>query len=191
MKRVLPLLVLVCALAVLLFVYRAVLFQGEQFGFRDGAHFYYPLYSRIQQEWQAGRWPLWDPWQNGGQPLLGNPMSAVLYPGKLIYALVPYAWGARLYVIGHTALAFAGMVALARSLGVSTVGAGIAGLSYAFGGPVLFQYCNVIYLVGAAWLPWGLRGRAAGAAAAARGRWWSWRWCSRCRCTGATPRPPI
>ena len=70
---------------------------------------------------------------------------------------MPYAWGARLYVVGHTALAFAGMVALARSLGVSTVGAGIGGLSYAFGGPVLFQYCNVIYLVGAAWVPWGLR----------------------------------
>ena len=58
------------------------------------------------------RWPLWDPWQNGGQPLLGNPMSAVLYPGKLVYWLVPYAWGSRLYVIGHTVLAFAGMLAL-------------------------------------------------------------------------------
>jgi hypothetical protein len=155
-RAVLPLAVLACALAVFLFVYRAVLFRGEQFGFRDAAHFYYPLYYRVQQEWQAGRWPLWDPWQNAGQPLLGNPMSAVLYPGKLVYWLVPYAWGARLYVVGHTALGFAGMVVLARSLGVSTVGAGISGLSYAFGGPVLFQYCNVIYLVGAAWLPWGL-----------------------------------
>ena len=28
---------------------------------------------------------------------------------------------------------------------------------YAFGGPVLFQYCNAIYLVGAAWLPLGFR----------------------------------
>jgi len=156
-RAVFPLVVVACALAVFLFVYRAVLFHGEQFGFRDAAHFYYPLYYRVQQEWQAGRWPLWDPWQNAGQPLLGNPMSAVLYPGKLVYGPVSYAWGTRLYVVGHTALAFAGMVALARSLGVSTVGAGISGLSYAFGGPVLFQYCNVIYLVGAAWLPWGLR----------------------------------
>jgi hypothetical protein len=29
-------------------------------------------------------------------------------------------------------------------------------LSYAFGSSVLFQACNVIYLVGAAWLPWAL-----------------------------------
>ena len=158
LRRVdLPLLGPVCALVLLLFVYGPVLFQGEQFAFRDAAHFYYPLYLRVQQEWQAGRWPLWDPGQNGGQPLLGSPMAAVLYPGKLAFAILPYAWGVRLYVLGHTALAFAGMLALARSLGISRAGAGLAGLSYAFGAPVLFQYGNVIYLVGAAWFPWGLR----------------------------------
>src|SRR4051794_13615583 len=153
----LPLLGPACAVAVLLACYWPVLFQGEQFAYRDAAHFYYPLYLRVQQEWQAGRWPLWDPWQNGGQPLLGNPMAAVLYPGKVLYGLLPYPWAARLYVVTHTALAFLGVVALARSLGVSGVGAGLAGLSYAFGAPVLFQYSNVIFLVGAAWVPWGLR----------------------------------
>src|SRR5262249_5219880 len=30
------------------------------------------------------------------------------------------------------------------------------GLSYAFGAPVLLLYSNVIFLVGAAWVPWGL-----------------------------------
>src|SRR5205807_4236947 len=36
-------------------------------------------------------------------------------------------------------------------------GSYLAGLSYAFGAPVLFQYCFVNDLVGAAWIPWGLR----------------------------------
>jgi hypothetical protein len=144
------------ALVLLLICYRAVLFQGEQFAFRDAGNFYYPLHARVQQEWRTGRWPLWDAWQNSGQPLLGNPMAAVLYPGKLVFALRSYAWGARLYVVGHTAWAFLGMWVLARSLGVSSIGAGVSGLSYAFGAPVLFQYCNVIFLVGAAWVPWGL-----------------------------------
>ena len=112
-----------CGLFLLLLVYKPVLFHGEQFAFRDAAHFYYPLYFRVQQEWQAGRWPLWDPWQNGGQPLLGNPMAAVLYPGKLLFAILPYAWAARLYAVGRTALACAGMVVLARRWG-SAVGAG-------------------------------------------------------------------
>lgn len=144
-----------CGLSLLLACFHAVLFGGEQFAYRDAAHFYYPLYLRVQQEWDAGRWPLWDPWQNGGAPLLGLPMAAVLYPGKALYAHLPYPWAARLYVVAHVACAFAGMFALARTWGRSATAAGLAALAYAFGAPVLFQYSNVIFLVGAAWLPWG------------------------------------
>ncbi len=39
---------------------------------------------------------------------------------------------------------------------LSWPGAGLGALSYTFGVPILFQYCNVIYLVGAAWLPLGM-----------------------------------
>jgi hypothetical protein len=144
-----------CALILLVYCFRAVLFGGEQFAYRDAAHFYYPLYLRVQQEWQAGRWPLWDPWQNAGTPLLGVPMSAVLYPGKVLFAILAYPWAVRLYTIVHVALAWAGMFALARAWRQSHIAAGIAALAYAFGAPVLFQYCNIIYLVGAAWVPWG------------------------------------
>jgi hypothetical protein len=63
----------------------------------------------------------------------------------------------RLYVIAHVLLAFGAMLALARSLGISPTGAVLAGLCYAFGGPVLSDYFNVIYLVGAAWLPLGFK----------------------------------
>jgi len=133
------------------------LFRGGQFGYRDAAHFYYPLYQRVQEEWKAGRWPLWEPEENGGMPLMGNPTAAVLYPGKLVFAVTPYPLGARLYVVGHTLLAFVTMFALMRSWGTSLTGAGLSAVAYAFGGPILFQYCNIIYLVGAAWAPLGFR----------------------------------
>src|SRR5262249_48246697 len=145
-----------CVVALLLAASHPRLFEDGQFAYRDAASLFYPLYLRVQQEWDAGRWPLWDPGQNGGQPLLGNPITAVLYPGKVLYALLPYAWGTRLYVIAHTIIAFLGMLALGRSCGVSWTGSYLAGLSYAFGAPVLFQYCFVNVLVGAAWIPWGL-----------------------------------
>src|ERR1700757_4574081 len=98
-----------CLTGLTLACYGGVLLRGQQFGYRDAAHFYYPLYQRVQAEWRAGRWPLWEPEENGGMPLLGNPTAAVLYPGKLIYAALPYAWAARLYVVAHSLLAFAGM----------------------------------------------------------------------------------
>ena len=144
-----------CALALLLFCYRPVLFGGGQFGFRDSAHYYYPLYAKVQSEWQAGRVPLWDPSENAGMPLLGNPTAAVLYPGKLIFALFSYPWAVRWYAVMHSVLAFAGTWVLLRGWKASSTAATLAGLSFAGGAPVLFQYCNIIFLVGAAWIPWG------------------------------------
>lgn len=138
--------------------FRNVLFRGEQFGYRDAAHFYYPLYLKIQQEWAEGHLPLWEPEENAGMPLLGNPTAAVLYPGKLLFAALPYPWAYRLYTVLHTALCYATLFAFARGLGVGRAGSNIAALSYAFGAPILFQYCNIIFLVGAAWAPLGFLG---------------------------------
>ena len=105
--------------------------------------------------------PLWNPWQNGGTPLLGMPMAAVLYPGKLLYAVLPYPQAARSYVLAHTIVALLGMLAMGRALGLSGTGSMISALSYAFGAPVLSLYSNVIFLVGAAWAPWGFRASSA------------------------------
>jgi hypothetical protein len=143
------------ALALGLVCFHGVLLGGEQFAYRDAAGFYYPLYLRVQQEWSAGRWPLWEPGLNGGMPLLGMPMAAVFYPGKVLYATCSPAWATRIYTITHVAIAWAGTFALARAWRLSATAAALAALAYAFGAPVLFQYCNVIYLVGAAWVPWG------------------------------------
>jgi len=152
-----PRTILVGLLAALLLVcFYKVLLNDHQFAYRDAAHFYYPLYQRVQAEWDAGRWPLWEPEENAGMPLLGNPTAAVLYPGKLIYAALPYAWGARIYILAHLVLAFAATAAMMRSWRASWTAAGLSALAYTFSGPILFQYCNIIYLVGAAWLPLGV-----------------------------------
>ena len=90
-------------------------------------------------------------------PLLGNPTAAVLYPGKLVFALFKYPLAARIYVIAHTLLAFGAMLALCHHWRMSWAGSTLGASAYAFGGPVLFQDCNVIFLVGAAWLPLGFR----------------------------------
>ena len=126
-------LVFACFCGLFLLCFGAALWGGGQFGYRDAGHFYYPLYQRVQAEWQQGRWPLWEPEENSGIPLLGNPTAAVLYPGKLIYALLPYAWAARLYIMAHVALAFGAMLRAMRSWQVSWLGSGLAALTYTFG----------------------------------------------------------
>jgi hypothetical protein len=151
------LVLLACFAALFFCCYAPALRDDRQFGFRDAGHYYYPLHARVQKEWNEGRWPLWEAEENAGMPLIGNPTAAVLYPGKLVFAVLPYERAARIYIVAHSVLAFALMLILMRSWGVSWGGAGLSALSYAFGAPILFQYCNIIYLVGAAWLPLGIR----------------------------------
>lgn len=148
-------LLLACLAVPLLAVFGPVLFQDRQFAFQDAGHYYYPLLERVQQEWDAGRWPLWAPEASAGTPLLGNPTAAVLYPGKVVFFLLPYPWAFRVYAIGHVAFAFVAMWALLRGWEVSVTGSLLGALAYAFGVPVLSQTSNMIFLVGAAWAPLG------------------------------------
>ncbi|MDA1050612.1 MAG: hypothetical protein O3C40_09040 [Planctomycetota bacterium] len=140
-----------------LWCFGSVLFRDRSFGFRDAANYYYPLFEWECHEWRAGRVPLWNPLDNAGTPVLADTTSSVLYPGKLVFALpVSYRLRYHIYVTAHILLAAAMAYRLARHWSCSREASGLAALSYAFGGSVLFQYCNVVFLVGAAWLPFGL-----------------------------------
>jgi len=146
----------VIALVAGLFVwfFADALFHSGMFAFRDAAHFYYPLFKLAAEAWGSGRLPLWNPYENLGQPLAGDPTASVFYPGKLLFAMpIAYGWAYKLYVMTHVLLAAAGAFALARRLGAGVAAAGVSAISYAFCGNVLYQYCNVVFLVGAAWLP--------------------------------------
>src|SRR5437879_9250549 len=126
MQRIVSLaLVTGCLLALTLAWFGPVLLRNRQFADRDSGVFYYPLHQRVQAEWNAGRWPLWEPEENGGMPLLGNPTAAVLYPGKVIFAALPYPWAARLYILAHSLGACITMFLLMRSWGTSPTGSGL------------------------------------------------------------------
>ncbi len=145
-------------LALLVALFWRALTPGAQFAQRDESFYYYPLFELVQHNWSRGVLPLWNPYDNLGQPLAGDPTASVFYPGKVVFALVSlglvsFAACFKIYIIGHVALAYATARTLAKRLGVSHAGATLSGISYAFAGQTLFQYSNVIYLVGAAWAP--------------------------------------
>ena len=148
------LMVLVLVAGLFVWCFADALFGGGMFVFRDAGHYYYPLFQFIKGEWRAGRVPLWNPYENLGVPLAGNATSSVFYPGTLIF-LMPFdfAWAYKLYVMGHVLLAAGAAYRLGRHWGGSVEASGVGAISYAFSGNVLFQYANVVFLVGAAWLP--------------------------------------
>lgn len=132
-----------------------VLFEGKNFSFRDAGHYYYPLFQSIQAEWNEGRVPLWSEQQNGGQSIAANPTTAVFYPPKLVFFVLPYALAFKTYVLMHWWIALGSCVACARFLGADRWGAYAGGFAYASSGFVLFQTSNLVYHCGAAWIPLG------------------------------------
>jgi hypothetical protein len=140
-------------------VFGEVIFRDRNFIYRDAGHFYYPLLKLVQDEWNAGRWPLWNPQENAGMPLLGNPASAALYPPRIVlFQWLPISYGTayKWYIMLHVIWSAATAYGMARHWRASEFAAGLAAMSYAFGAIVMFQYCNVIFLVGASWVPLGL-----------------------------------
>lgn len=131
-----------------------VLLADANLAFRDASHFYHPLLQAVRQSWYRGEVPLWNAWENFGEPLAASPTALVFYPGcLLLLAPVPYDWAFKLFVVAHLVLAAWGAAWLARRDGRSELASTLAALAYAGSGHVLFQYCNPIYLIGAAWLP--------------------------------------
>lgn len=145
----------VAALTVWLF--GSALIGTRTFVFRDAAHYFAPLFQFNVAEWRAGRVPLWNPYEGIGMPQLAENTASVFYPAQLLLLLpVDFYWAYNIYIVSHVLLAAWGAYRLARHLGTSHLAGGQAALAYAFSGSVLFQYCNVIFLIGAAWLPFAL-----------------------------------
>lgn len=127
------------------------------FAYRDAAHFYPPVYDLVWQEWAAGRVPLWNPYLNCGQPLLGMGTAGVFYPPQIIAtAICGSAMAVNVYGIFHLALAAWGSYLLARKRGCSRMAATGAGLGYGFSGSLFFQVYNPIFAAGGAWLVWSV-----------------------------------
>jgi hypothetical protein len=134
-------------------------------GYRDGAQFFWPMFKWADSEWASGEWPLWNPYDGLGRSHLAEGVSSLFYPGKLVFFLRGLTFEARygIYLALHVWLAGLGASWCAGKIGANHTGKLIAMLSYGLAGPVLFAANNVIYLVSAAWLPWGV------------GAIWNWR----------------
>lgn len=141
----------------LVWLFGRVLLERRVLNFRDVAHYYRPLWQWTTARWGAGEIPLWNSLDGLGMPVHADPTASLFYPGQLLFALpLDFTTRLNLYVVLHLILAAALLYYASRRLGASALGATAGALSYSLGGQVLFQYCNPIYLVSAAWLPLAL-----------------------------------
>ncbi|GAB6165240.1 hypothetical protein JCM19992_12400 [Thermostilla marina] len=143
------------AIVVAVWVFRRVLFFGEVFSYRDAGHFYYPLFAFVRATIHSGSLPLWNPYENLGEPLAACATTCLFYPPAwIMWAPGPFHWWFCVYVLAHVVWGGWGAYIAARLLGCRREGALTAAVGYMLSGPVLFQTSNVVFLTGAAWLPW-------------------------------------
>lgn len=153
-KRLLPAVALVVLFASCLV---APVARGRVIAFRDAGNYYFPLFQWQCEQWAEGQIPLWNSLDGTGAPSFAETSSSVLYPGKLVFALpLPFHLRYMIYIGGHVLFAAWAALRAARGLGCSAEAAWLCAISYAFAGSILFQVHNVVFLVGAAWLPLAL-----------------------------------
>src|SRR5207253_2824945 len=85
------------------------------FYFRDNFFTHYPIKVISARIFRAGQIPWWNFYDDGGQPLAGNPNTLTFYPDNFLYLILPPHVAFNLHFIIHLVAAWFAMRALARS----------------------------------------------------------------------------
>jgi hypothetical protein len=151
--------VLVLAILAAAFYWKLTL--SQQFTFLetpDLAFQVLPWFQLQARAWHHGVFPLWDPFQWCGQPLLGEmqpgaafPLNWLLFLAPLKNGFINIVWVHRHYVLMHW-LAALFMFALCRQLGSSRFASIVAGAAFSFGG-YLSTTAWPQMVNGALWIP--------------------------------------
>ncbi len=153
----------------LLSLFAPLLSPGTILANRDVPLFHLPLRAAFHWLAEEGL-PVWNPWLNGGQPVLSNPSYAAFYPPSWLALALPPAYALNLLVVLHAAVAFAGAWWLARRLGSGRAGAALAAVGYIGSGSLLSLISALTLFCSMAWFPWFL-GWTDAALRAEPGRW--------------------
>ncbi|HAL16946.1 MAG TPA: hypothetical protein DCP32_09390 [Anaerolineaceae bacterium] len=110
---------------------------------------------------REGIFPLWNPLNGLGAPLMANYQLALFYPPAWplflmdeLWGPAGLAWGFTLLVPLHLAWGAVGVVRLLRGLGVRQRGQIVAGLAFGMGGYLVARGSFFSMIWAAVWLPW-------------------------------------
>ncbi len=131
-----------------------IVFGTRVFTYRDAGLFTYPVTYYFRDSFWHGHWPLWNPYNNCGIPFLAQWNTLTLYPGSLIYLLLPMPWSLNFYLIAHVFMAALGMYWLCPYWFGSRFGASVAAMAFAWNGLTLQFLAWSSHIAALAWMPW-------------------------------------
>lgn len=148
---------LMLALLTLIFFSR-ILFTNRAMIPWDAGDFFYPLLGFIHEEMRHFRLPLWTPYQFAGYPVIADPEAQIFYPvnwlmtlSRLLYPLSFKLM--EIQIVFHYFLAALSMYWLAKDWTKRQLPALIAGVVYAFSGPLATHAEHQSIVNALAWFP--------------------------------------
>ena len=121
--------------------------------YRDIILQFYPWQIFANNSISAGVVPLWNNFSGCGTPFIANLQSAVFYPFKLIFYLLPFVPAVKIFIITHFILAAFFMFYLVRDFKVSGRAAFFAALIFAFNGYMVSRVEFFSVLASSVWVP--------------------------------------
>ena len=148
--------------AVATIVFAAPLLKREVFTLRDHFDYFQPLRYFTAEELQAGRLPLWNPYNASGEPWMANPQTGVFYPPAWLFVILPFETAYVAFLLLHVMiLGWGAYLLFART---APQGAALAGaVAVMFSGPVFSLLDVQNNLATFAWVPLALWCAAEGA----------------------------
>ncbi|MCM0080602.1 YfhO family protein [Geomonas sp. Red32] len=123
---------------------------------RDSAGVYAPLRRLAGEALRSGSLPLWNPYCATGMPFLGETIHGVLHPVSVAAAFLFPGDGLDPLMGGYALCAGLGAGLLAAVFGASRSSSVLAGFAYGLAGYPLSMTGNLVFLAGAATVPWVL-----------------------------------
>lgn len=143
-------------LVVVVAIFCDALFSGRVFFDRDIQGYWYPQVATFVRIVGEGTWPVWDPYEGFGLPLLADPTSQIGYPLTWLNLILFPAAVYKVLLIGHVLASGVGLSMLGRRWGMSRLAASLAGVAWCASGPLLSAGSLPQHICGAAWMPWVL-----------------------------------
>ena len=131
-----------------------VILGWQTFITRDYGFFAYPLAHFQKECFWHGELPFWDPYNNCGVPVLAQWNTMPLYPGSLIYLLLPLPWSLSFFCLLHLWFGGLGMYFLARKWTGNDFAGAFAGTAFAFSGLTLNLLMWPSHTATWSWMPW-------------------------------------
>jgi len=147
-----PLIVILAAPLVMLYpLWTNPLSAGE-----DDVIHYYPLRKMVGRALREGRWPVDNPYEATGAPLMGDPQSAVMYPPTWLFAALGAKLAYSISIFLGFSLAGGGAYAYLRRVGLVRAASMFGAVVFMFCGFMVGHRVHLSMIHTAAYLPWGL-----------------------------------